>query len=74
MQVTKGTCACANSVYQALFPPPPHESLETRLYVILITKFIQWQLYHHIHTLYYFLPRYNLRNILVVYSNWHSIR
>ena len=23
--------ACANSVYQALFPPPPHKSLGTRL-------------------------------------------
>ena len=24
--------ACANSVYQALFPPPPHKSLGTRLH------------------------------------------
>ena len=32
MQVTKELGACANSVYQALFSPPPHKSLGMRLY------------------------------------------
>ena len=29
--------ACTNSVYQALFPPPPHKSLGTRLGMSMFT-------------------------------------
>ena len=31
--------ACANSVYQALFPPPAHESLGTRLSYLVALRY-----------------------------------